>query len=59
MTAKLGIKKDGKIDIVRDLTQEEYEETIKASNVYLQNKEDGNYEKNYAIVINFVLYHNV
>ncbi len=32
MTAKLGIKKDGKIDIVRDLTQEEYEEIIKASN---------------------------
>ena len=28
MTAKLGIKKDGKIDIVRDLTQEEYEEIL-------------------------------
>jgi len=25
-------KKDGKTDIVRDLTQEEYEEIIKASN---------------------------
>ncbi len=31
MTAKLGIKKYGKIDIVRDLTQEEYEEILKAS----------------------------